>query len=339
MNTSRLVQTFCDLVSIDSPSGRESNVAQFISQELNQLGIICELDAAGNLFARVPGQGDPTLLCAHMDTVEPGKNIRPIIEDGYIKSSGDTILGADNKASVAAILEALKSTQQTNRKSLELLFTTREETDGGINQFEIKKIKSKNGLIADRAAPVGTIVLSSPWVTDITFKFTGQAAHAASPEKGDNALTKSLSMLSSIPVGRVDPDTTINIGTIAGGTGTNTVPDLVIAQGEIRSFSKQSHDTWLAKINPTSSKLYCPGYAHTNTDSFIQETADLHKKLGIAVDLVTALGASDANHLNSQGIKVVNIGYGAEITHTTSERISVSSLIDLASLLVKYIVC
>lgn len=339
MSDKNLIQTFCDLVKISSPSGQESEVAKFISFELNKQGITSERDAGGNLFARVPGMGDPVLLCAHMDTVEPGKNIQPKIRDGYITSSGDTILGADNKAWVAAILEALRVTPKGQRRSLELLFTTREETDGGVKEFDCQRLSAKTGLIADRAAPVGTIVLSSPWVTDVVFEFRGTAAHAAVPEKGDNALTKSLSTLSTIPVGRVDPDTTINIGTITGGTGTNTVPDLVVARGEVRSFSRQSHDTWLTKISPTSSHLYCPGYTHAKADTFVQEVVSLHKQLGIAVGLVTALGASDANFLNSQGIKVINIGYGAENTHTTSERISVSSLTDLTSLLVKYIVC
>ncbi len=339
MSTTRLISTFCDLVRIDSPSGQESEVVKFISEELKELGINSESDATGNLFARVPGVGDTVLLCAHMDTVEPGKNIQPKIHDDHITSSGDTILGADNKAWIAAIIEALKSTPKKKTRSLELLFTTREETDGGVKEFDCQKLSAKTGLIADRAAPIGTIVLSSPWVTDLVFEFRGTATHAAVPEKGVNALTKSLSILSTIPVGRVDSDTTINIGTISGGTGTNTVPDLVVARGEIRSFSRESQDTWLKKINPTSSHLYCPGYTHFTSDAFVKDIVRLHTHLGIKTDLVTALGASDANFLNSQGIKVINIGYGAENTHTISERIAVSSLEKLCSLLVKYIVC
>lgn len=351
MTQAQITQTFIDLVKIDSPSGHEAKLAVYLQKRLTKLGLKFTTDKGGNLLAQVAGPDQPVIVCAHMDTVEPGKGIKPIVQSGMITSDGSTILGADNKAAIAAIICALESVPADRIRALEVIFTTREETEGGINQFDFSKLKSQSGLIADRAAEIGSIVLSSPWITNLDFEIIGQPVHASKPEEGINALTVAVQALSQTSWGRVDPGTTTNIGLISGGSAMNTVPGHIELTGEIRSFSAVSLKKTQSDIQAVFTKIaaanqaqlifsatpYCLGYIHHQSDSAVLEISQLFKQLGITPYYEVVFGASDANTFAAHGIQVVTVSDGARDPHTTTESISVASLVQLTKLFTAYI--
>jgi len=249
-----LVELFLTLVKIDSPSGNETEVCKFIASYLEKMGIKSKTDKVGNLFACVSGKGEPVILGAHMDTVEPGCGIKPKIEKGIIKSDGTTILGADNKIAIACILAAITKVPKENRKSLELVFSVREETNSGINEFDFSLLRGKVGLVADRASFVGVIVLSSPWIENLTVDVIGKSTHAGSPEKGINALSLASEAISKLTWGRISSKTTANIGTIKGGSAMNTIPEKIELVGEVRSFSESQLVKQVKKIRSVFTK-------------------------------------------------------------------------------------
>jgi tripeptide aminopeptidase len=352
MPNSDVVDTFLEIVQIDSPSGAESTMADYLKLEFQKLGIDSEIDQAGNLFTRIEGSGEPVLLNAHLDTVEPGRGIKPQIIDGTITSDGSTILGADNKVAVAAILSAVKEVGKKNLRPLELVFSVREETDSGISQFDFTKLKSKSGLVADRASKIGSIVLASPWIMNLNIQITGTPCHAGIPENGVNALNIAASAISATKWGRIDPKTTSNIGLITGGSAMNTVPGTVNLVGEIRSFQKQNLEKFLEETKAKfeticqksnakcqfDSSWYCSGYEYQKDNLAVREISDIMKKINIEPFYEIAFGASDANTFVSKGIDVVCIGDGCNDPHTKQESISVVNLELLKNLIVKYII-
>lgn len=350
MATDTLIRFFFDLVCIDSPSCEEENVRNYIKSKLAELEIENKIDRAGNLFAFVKGSGEPVLLSAHMDTVEPGRVIKPFIKNGVIKSDGRTILGADNKVSIAAILAALNEVKE-KRRSLELVFSVREETDGGINEFDFSKIKSKRGVVADRASPIGTIVISSPWIENLNISLIGKAAHSGMPEMGVNALSATARALSKLTWGRVDKVTTSNIGLINGGSAMNTVPEKVELVGEVRSFSFDSLTKQLKKVEKVFNVVkketgvrinlkpqrYCSGYVYKEDERAVEEIKKALGKVRAKPQFVQSFGGSDANTFIANGINVVNIGDGSKNPHSTKEEISIANLIKLKNFFVSYI--
>eukprot|EP00831_Metopus_contortus_P008663 TRINITY_DN13322_c0_g1_i4.p1 TRINITY_DN13322_c0_g1~~TRINITY_DN13322_c0_g1_i4.p1 ORF type:complete len:342 (-),score=90.35 TRINITY_DN13322_c0_g1_i4:147-1172(-) len=248
INESRLKQIFEDLVKIDSPSGHEKDVCVWIKNYLENLGIRTKEDNAAeilntesnNLIGYFDGNKDmPALmLCAHMDTVEPGRGIEPLFENEIFKSKGNTILGADDKSAIAAILEVMNVIMEKNLSScpIDLVFTVYEE--GGLKgayALDTSLLRAGFGYIPDSTDPEG-IVESSPSCSRIVFEITGKSAHAGSePEKGVNAIITASKALSKIESGRIDDETTCNIGIIKGGKATNIVPDKVVIEAEARS--------------------------------------------------------------------------------------------------------
>jgi tripeptide aminopeptidase len=346
-----VIQMFLDLVKIDSPSGEEENLRLFIVKELQKMGIKSEVDKVGNLFAKVAGRGESVVLCAHMDTVEPGRGIRPIVQDGVIKSDGSTILGADNKVTIAAILSAISGVNKEKVKPVEIIFTVREETDGGVNEFNFKKLRSKFGLVADRSSSVGSIVLASPWIVNLKIVVNGKASHSGMPEDGINALTFAVAALKNIKVGRVDKETTINFGLINGGSAMNTVPHKVTVLGEIRSFSKARLDKALIEVKRAfekeiktgkaelefESNLYCVGYEYKKEDKAVQLIRRAGEKLGLKTEYGISFGGSDANTFHANGIQMVNVGDGTKLSHTVDEQVGTESLSGLEKLISLYI--
>jgi len=342
---------FLDLVKIDSPSGEESLVRDYVQSYLGNLGISSSVDSAGNLFARITGIGNPRILSAHLDTVEPGRGIQPRVENGRVTSGGTTILGADNKVAVAAFLTALSSVPPAGRRALELVLSVREETDGGISDFDFSQLHSRIGLIADRSAPVGTVVLSSPWIENLAITLTGLPAHAGLPEQGINALAPAATSLARLRWGRIDTKTTANIGLISGGSSMNTVPARVELVGEVRSFSPKLlartltriHDVFTAVSLASQVELdftrrsYCAGYVYTAKSPGVAAVASAMSALGLSAQFQTSFGGSDANTFAAHGIQVVNTGDGTVHPHTTQESVTVKSLDQLTSLVRAYI--
>lgn len=341
----KIVDTFTMIVKIDSVSGNEKTMATYLKKWLDNIGFEWKTDKLGSIIARVKGQNNPVLLLSsHMDTVEPGNNINPIVKNNYIQSDGKTILGADNKASISAIICAVEEYKGKNNKlpNIELLFSVKEETGGGLEFFPFEWIKSKVGLAFDYARPFGRIVLSSPYIYNFKATFMGKPAHSSRPEEGINSILPAVKFINKIEVGRLDDgETTVNIGLVNSGTGINTIPSETIVQGEIRSLNKKKFDDRLDELNNYIKNIkaeypdikielkldgYCSGYNHKENDPFILKIISIYKKLGIKTPFDKSTGISDANPLVGAGIKVVNLADSVEYPHTTKERISIKNL-------------
>ncbi len=338
---------FLQLVQIDSPSGHEEKMCLYLQKWLKKNKFQFKIDKVGNIYATNNKSGIPLLLCAHMDTVQPGMGIKPVIKDGIIKSSGNTILGADNKVAIAAILTAIETVK--SNKALELLFTVKEETGGGVEFFPFEWIKAKQALIFDSAKPLGGIVLRSPYIYNFDAKLSGQAAHASLPQEGTNAFIPAINALQQIKVGSLDDgETTINVGLIKGGPGINTIPDNIVISGEVRSYDKKLFKKHLdnikkmfeKEVKKTGVKLefildgYCSGYTHTKNNDLINKIDLVYKNLGLETAFYTYSGISDANVLNKHGILAINLTDGVKYSHTTKEEVSEQNLILLTTLII-----
>ncbi|MHB8758447.1 MAG: M20/M25/M40 family metallo-hydrolase [Bacillota bacterium] len=249
VNEKRLVDSFIGLVKLDSPSKKEKRVAEYLQAQLRQLGLEVRPDdagstfggEAGNLHAALKGsessgggagpgaKGRTPLLCAHMDTVRAAPGLEPQVRDGVIHSDGRNILAADDKAGVAAILEALAVVKETGRPHGEvgILFTVGEEIGlFGARGADKASLAGDFAFVFDSGSEVGTIIVDTPTEIDLTIMVTGRTAHAGvEPEKGVNAIHVAAKGMAALPTGRLDPETTLNFGVIRGGTATNIVPE------------------------------------------------------------------------------------------------------------------
>ena len=249
INRQRLVDTFLDLVRIDNPSGHEQEVARYCSARLAALGFSLESDSAGNLFAKRqdakrqdakrPGRGQPLMVNAHMDSVQPCMGIKPVVDGDTIHSDGTTILGADDRASVAAILEALQVLVEEKLAAppLEVVLTVCEEMGlKGVREMDFSHITAKEGVTLDHEGPAGGIVIAAPYQDRLLVTIHGKMAHAGvAPEQGISAIRVAAEAIAAMPLGRIDPETTSNIGIIHGGSARNVVPGRVDVEGEARS--------------------------------------------------------------------------------------------------------
>lgn len=337
----KVLDIFLKLVSIDSPSGYEQEMIKYVKNWLEKIGLTYQIDPAGNILAKKPGVGPPILFCTHLDTVEPGKGVKPIIiDDRIIKSSGKTVLGADNKATVASLITAVE--ESLSLKSFELLFTVDEENGNGLKKFPFDWIKSKIGFIFDSAKPIGSIILKSPYICLFEAEFNGKASHSSAPEKGINALIPAIKALKKIKVGKLDKgETTVNIGLISGGTGINIIPEKVTIKGEIRSYQKKLFNYHLSKIESIFkdskfiTKGFAQGYNFKKNSLLVKKVKEIYNFLNIEPQYYLYSAVSDANILNSKGIETVNLGDGVENAHTTNEQIKIKDLIKLKNIINK----
>ena len=349
--TATITQYFTELVQIDSPSGSEQQVAQYLLAWLERNGFSHKQDEIGNLYAsRNCNQSsvEPLLLCAHMDTVQPGVGIVPVVQEGYFQSAGDTILGADDKASVAAIMVAVEkmlTTKSGQEKALELLFTVKEETGGGVEHFPFEWITSKRAIVCDLARPIGALGIGSPFIINFRINIRGKAAHASQPDIGKNAFIGLQKILQAIEVGNLDDGmTTINIGTLKGGTTINTIPELCELAGEVRSFREDLYSTHLASIQKVALQVekdtgllidfstdgYCPGYLYELDSPWVLEVGKvLHDSIKRPVSYEKSFGVSDANILAAEGITTVVLSDGVMNAHTVHEKVALADMVML----------
>jgi tripeptide aminopeptidase len=230
---------FCELAAIASPSGRERPVADRVAAWLEEHGLAVDEDGAGaeigadagNLYARVEptADGEPLFLCAHLDTVPPTAPIEPVVgEDGFVRNGAGTILGADNKAAVVAMLVAVERILASGRPhaGLELVLTPREETGlQGAAAFDASRLVARTGYVYDQAEPIGHVVLGAPAAAIVLARFHGRAAHAGMfPEDGRSAIAAAARAVADMRLGRVDEESTANVGVVSGGTAANIVP-------------------------------------------------------------------------------------------------------------------
>lgn len=345
----RLIDAFIELVKIDSPSGEEKKIAEDVAKRLRKLGAQVEFDAYGNVVGKIRGNGEPIMLNAHLDTVEPGRGIKPILEKDIIKSDGTTILGSDPKAGIISILEAITSVTEDRKPHLpiEIVFTREEESSlsGAIN-LDYKKITSKRGIVFDGDEEVHKIFISSPSYYRLDAIIIGKGAHAGvEPEKGISAIQIASNAVAKLKLGRIDHETTVNIGIIAGGTARNAVPEKVELKGEIRSRNKKKLIRQIKKIENTFNKIQAnypkaqikiglekefQGFKLEPTHNTIQLTSQILKSMSLNPELKDSGGGSDANIFHQHGIEVVVVGTGVYEPHTTREYVVIPQLYQTA---------
>lgn len=357
---SDLVNYFCRLAAIDSESLDERAIVDAIKADLKAFGAEIEEDDtfqktggnAGNIFARIAGSVDkaPILFCAHVDTVVPGKGVKVQITDDRITSDGTTILGADDKSGVAQIMMGIKEVLSTgeDHAPIEILFTVSEEIGLlGAKHFDKSKLRSAFGYAFD-TQNVGDLVVGAPSQNSFHITITGKEAHAGvEPEKGINAIRVASEAIAAMPLGRIDFETTANIGVISGGVATNIVPNKVILKGEARSHNASK----LERVSSDIKKAVETAVARFQTDtvsagySFEMETeyhafrlreddpaVSFAKKtlesIGIEPHVEIGGGGSDANIISAAGIPMIIVGTGMMRYHTVNEYIMIKDLVD-----------
>lgn len=360
LNEKRILAEFFELVQIRCSTRNERQIADLLTKRLEELGCTVTEDNAGekiggntgNLVANLKGTVDaPTvMLTAHMDCVEPCEGIKPVIKDGLICSDGTTILGADDKAGVTAILETLRVLKEDNipHGDIQVVFTCAEE--GGVNgskNMDRSLLKADLGYTLDTHGAPGKIVFMAPGQNKIFVRVEGKAAHAGiAPEKGNNAIVALAKMLTKIPQGRIDEETTCNVGTIKGGEATNIVAEFAEMLMETRSRNKAKLD----KLTADCMKIFEEGGKETGTkvtvelrpaynpftidkDSLtIKVAAVAAEKLGFEVRVEESGGGSDANFFNAYGIPTTVLSVGMNNGHTKQESIREKDLYDSARL-------
>ena len=350
INRDRLVKTFCELARIDSPSGEEEEMAKEIIKRLENLGFKTKRDSYGNVIAS-DGRSDPILLSAHLDTVEPGRGIKPSIDGDRIVSDGTTILGGDCKAGISAILEALESVSEDGEeyRPVELAFT-REEEIGlvGARNLDFTLINAKEAIVFDGEGPVNQITASSPTYIGFDIEITGRAAHAGvEPEKGLSAIQIAADIISRLPQGRLDENTTFNIGNIEGGTVRNAVPENTTIKGEFRSTSLESLDglrVQIADVLKEVRNLYPDAlvddhlhtefqtYTLTDDDPATLRTKNALASIGLDPTMKPSGGGTDGNVFRLNGISSVVVGMADHGMHTVREFVTIPDLVDAAHL-------
>lgn len=354
VNPDRILSTFLELVQIDSPSGQEAEIGKHLAARLRSLGCSVEQDEHGNLIARKPGQGDQiVLLSAHMDTVGKDTGIKPAVRDGVVYSDGTTILGADDKSGVAVVLEALELLSEQEgwgHPSLEIVISVSEEIGlVGAKKLDAGQLQADWGLIFDGGGPIGTMVYTAPSQNSFEITVIGKTAHAGGePENGINAIRIAAEAISAMPLGRIDAETTSNVGIIQGGAARNIVPDRVTIRAEARSrdaakLEKQTATMVEAleqaaarhggsvKIDIESSYRT---YAISPDQPPYRSAKQAIETLGFPFLPKPSGGGTDGNIYNEAGIPCIVLSTGMSDVHTSAEHIAVQDLIDSARVLI-----
>lgn len=352
MSERRLVERFIRLCEIASPTGRERAVADAVAAELRSLGVEVGEDAAagparvgaGNLVARIPGRADRWLmLCAHLDTVPVDGDVRVVEVDGLLRSSGETILGADDKAGVAAMLElASEAASQPPPVGLELVFTVAEERGlRGARELDLTALRSDAGLVLDHAGPLSELVVAAPTYNQLIAEFEGLEAHAGmEPEAGRNAIAAACAAVAAMQTGRLDEGTTANVGRIDGGTATNVVAGHCRIEAEARSLDQERAGdviaamsdacTWAASehecdVDVDLTELF-RGYRLPPSSPALRLARAALSACGLEPTEVATGGGSDVNALRERGFDCVLLSNGTSRNHTPEESITVERL-------------
>ena len=361
VNKERILAEFFELVKIPASSRKERQIADVVIGKLQALGLDVQEDDAGakiggdcgNIIAYKKGnlEGAPVvMLSAHLDCVEPCSGIEPVLKDGIITSAGDTILGGDDKAGVVAILEALRQLdeQKLMHGDIQVVFTVAEE--GGLNgskNIDQTLLKADFGYALDSSGAPGEIIVMAPGQDSIIVTVHGKKAHAGvAPEEGLNAIVLAGKALSELKQGRIDFETTANVGIISGGVATNIVPDQVELKCEARSRNMEKLAVQTRHMQETFEKVcaanggkatvvtrraYNP-YVLEENAHVVATAVKAVEALGLTPKCVGTGGGSDANFFNSYGIPTAVLGVGMSKVHTTDEFIKEEDLYNDAEL-------
>jgi tripeptide aminopeptidase len=354
----RLQTLLLELVQIDSLSRREGRIAARLAGDLRALGGEVAFDDAGravdgetgNLIARFPGTVDAPalLLCAHMDTVSPGEGVRPVVEDDVIRTDGTTVLGGDDKSGVAIICECVRVCRERGLRHppLDVVLTICEEIGLlGAKHLDLGRVRARRGLVFDSDA-VGFAFTRAPGANHIDVVVRGRAAHAGmAPERGVSAIRVAAEAIASMRLGRIDPETTANVGRIEGGRATNIIPDEVHVRGEARShdltrlaaqtahmracFEEAAARHPGARVEISVDAAYAP-MAVPDDSAIMRLVAAAAERTGRTITPAGMGGGCDANVLNRRGLEVVNLGTGMRDIHTTGEWLRVSDMVAAA---------
>jgi tripeptide aminopeptidase len=348
-------RTMVRLCEIPSPSRDEGRVAEVVHAELRALGAEVTEDGAaarlgagcGNIVGRFPPTGDggvPIVLCAHLDTVPVTAPIEADLVDGHLRNRHPTILGCDDKAAVAVLLEAMRRVRDEAlpHAGVELLFTPCEEIGlRGAEAFDPSSLHGRLGFVFDHVGPVGEIVGSAPSLHRIAATFIGRAAHAGiAPEAGRSAVEAAARAIARMPLGRIDAETTANVGTVAGGTATNVVAERCELTAEVRSRDERTLAvqlttmldalTWAASEREVDLETRVDkeftSYRLAEDDPQVAMAAEVLAALGHRPRVIASGGGSDVNALLRRGLPSVNLCNGMLDVHTPDERIAVASL-------------
>jgi len=351
---SEVLDLFLDLAAVPSPPGEEREVADRVARYLRDLGLEPAEDAAGpaigssagNLYARLEptGAGEPLFLCAHLDTVPPADAIEPVVEDGIVRNARATVLGADNKAAVAVMLEAVRRLLAERRRhgGVELVFTPKEEVGLlGAYAFDQSRLVARVGYVYDQAAPIGGVILGAPAGQLLELTFHGRAAHAGmEPEEGRSAIAAAARAIAEMRLGRIDDETTANVGEIAGGVAANIVPEWCRVVAEARSHDEakladlvqelQDAVTFAAGVAEceveTRIRRQYRAYRFARGDRAVSLAARALERCGFEPSFSLSGGAADANVFNERGLQCVNLANGMAEIHTPDEHIAVADL-------------
>ena len=361
----RMVKEFIELLHIDTLSLKERQMSDELKSRLESMGLsVCEDDAGkgtegntGNLLCTIKGKKDvpAVLLMAHMDTVVPGIGKKPIMDGNVIKSDGTTILGGDDIAGVECILEAVRVLKEDgiSHGDIQIAFTIGEEIGLiGAKNLDYSKINAKYGFVLDNGGKIGTVAVRAPSQNKIDITVKGKAAHAGvEPEKGINAIQIASEAISRMKLGRIDEETTANVGIINGGQATNIICDRVEIKAEARSrdqlkldaqtaHMKECFEQGAAKFGGSvefKSELMYPAFNIKDEDEIVSILKKASQEIGIELKLEATGGGSDTNIVNSKGIQAVNISVGMDKVHSVEEQICIDDMVKAAEFLVAII--
>ncbi|MDF2486088.1 MAG: peptidase T-like protein [Herbinix sp.] len=355
INRDRILSEFVTLVEIDSPSFGEREIADVLRNKLEAIGFeVSEDDAGkqyggncGNLYGYLPGElnEEPLLFSSHMDTVAPALGKKAILHsDGRITGAGDTVLGADDVAGLVSILEAIRSLREEGiaHRSIEVLFPIAEEPYAkGSGVFDYTKIKSKEAYVLDLSGRVGRAAYTAPSILSFKAAFQGRAAHAGfAPEEGIHSIAIAARAISKMQLGRVDADTTVNIGNIAGGVATNIIPENCRVEGELRSFQHEKALRYLEEIRELFQKeadlagailhwegtINCKAYCTELDGATAERYRRACTKAGLTAEFVKTFGGSDHNIFATKGIQGLVISNAMNSVHSCEEYTEVEEL-------------
>jgi tripeptide aminopeptidase len=366
INQERLLNEFLELVQVDSETKHEAEIAKVLKKKFTDLGVdVFEDDTtaetghgAGNLICTLEGtkEGVDTIyFTSHMDTVVPGKGIKPSVKDGYVVTDGTTILGADDKAGLAVMLEVVRVLKEQNIEhgTIQFIITAGEESGlVGAKALDRSLVKAKFGYALDSDGKVGNIIVAAPTQAKVKAVIQGKTAHAGvAPEKGVSAITIAAKAVARMPLGRIDEETTANIGRFEGGQQTNIVCDRVDILAEARSLIGEKMEAQAAKMKEAFEsaaeemggkadveiQVMYPGFKYGAGDHVVEVAKKAAAKIGRSSELLHSGGGSDANVIAGFGIPTVNLAVGYEEIHTTNERMPVEELNKLGEMVVAII--
>ncbi|AZH30038.1 MULTISPECIES: tripeptidase T [Paenibacillus] len=364
----RIVQEFVELVQVDSETKHEQEISRVLKEKFNALGLeVVEDDSrertghgSGNLIVTWKAEGveqaPKIFFTCHMDTVTPGKGIKPQLgEDGWIRSDGSTILGADDKAGIAALFEAIRVVREQNipHGQIQFVITAGEESGlMGARAMKPEVLDSDFGYALDSNGEVGSICIAAPTQARIEMRITGKSAHAGvNPEDGISAIQVASKAISKMKLGRIDKETTANIGSFEGGGATNVVCDFVLIRAEARSIVQEKVNHQIQHMREAletttrefgaqgefRSEVIYPAFSFTEHDEVVQVAQRAIQGLGMATSTFHSGGGSDANVFNGLGIPTVNLAVGYQNIHTTEEKIKADDLVKVAEVVVALI--